>query len=257
MFRQDMRRILCSPYFWASILVAGCFFFYGTLEFPNDSLLYNFETTVGFGVTAYILPLLACFAFADSYCVERKEGYCYNMLIRKDKASYCLSKITAGALSGFLVVFLGLAVFSLLCLLWRRGGSVMVTEEVFNEVHGDENNLWGYLIRHGYSFLALLLMYVEHSLPGAIWPVMALAVSVFTRNRYIIYIVPPVYFLGMQLLCSNLELPYLNPLTITLHDNIYRFHMPGMGWGFLLGVIGIYIYVFGFIFWKGVHRSLK
>lgn len=257
MFRQDMRRILFSPYFWLSILVAGCFFFYGALGFPNDSLLYNFETTVNFGVTGYVLPLLACFAFADSYCVERKEGCCYNMLIRKDKASYCLSKITAGALSGFLVIFLGLAVFSIFCLVWRRGGLVFVTEEVFNEVHGNDNNLWGYLIRHGCSFLALLLMYVEHSLSGAVWPVMALAASVFTGNRYIIYIVPPVYFLGMQLICSNLKLIYLNPLIFTVHDHIYRDHMPGKGVGFLLGVIIIYLFVFGFIFWKGVHRSLK
>lgn len=252
-----MRKIIGSPYFWVSVLVAGGFFFYGVLAFPNDSLLYHFETTVGYGLTGYILPLLAGFAFADIYCVERREGCYYNMLIRRDKESYCMSKIAAGALSGFLVVFLGLAVFSVFCFVWRRGGLVLVTEDVINEVHGYDDNLLGYLIQHGYSFLALLIMYIEYSLPGAVWPVMALAVSVFTSNRYVIYIVPPVYFLGMQLVCHSLGLNYLNPQTFAMHDNIYRAHMPGMGWGFLVGMIGLYLFVFGFIFWKGVHRSLK
>ena len=76
MIRQEIRRVLLSPFFYISIaiLFAGSFFpaLYDISNHYDLSYLMD-STLAGYGTA--LMPILSTLAIADSYLIEEKDGY--------------------------------------------------------------------------------------------------------------------------------------------------------------------------------------
>lgn len=265
MLRQDIRKVILSPYFYISIVLVAIFLYIGSAGETTPDFLYLYWCARFAGMISYIMPMLAGLAVADIYCVERKNGYHYTMLIRSDKTTYCLSKIFVAALTGMLVTLLGVALYAIICMLTVDGPLQIATEQATYQQYvqnADENprrlldrlgvaqNWWGMLAFQ-------LVFFATYSM---IWPVMSLATAVFTNNRYIVIAFPVLFVNLMSTVTASLSGGWgqLNPIILSESGGSnYMNSLPADGLPFQIGMVALYILICGIIFRIGVGKHLK
>ena len=191
MFLARMKRLLGSGVFWgtvflfAAIMIAGAYEDIQSAGANSSSVLYLFLVTSSVGISHVLVPVLTIIPFAFFYAEELEKKAAYYSLIRCSKRSYYGSNIAAAVLSSMLVSAFALLVFVIVCLLSGAGSEFGGSEASFFE-----GSIYGSWLENGNGNWILplkLLAFVVYSAP---WGVLCLAVSVFSKNKYIIIAAP-------------------------------------------------------------------
>lgn len=167
------------------------------------------ETSYTMQTTLYylLLPILAALPFADSFFLDMKTGYIKNVFIRINKSRYYIAKYLSTFVAG------GIAVVVPLLL------NLALTASVFPSLVPEgstfmfgvyENNLGsGIFITHPYlyTFLYLALDFVFAGLLAGV----ALTISFFVSNRFIVVLSPFIGYLVFNALVSLTGNLVLNP----------------------------------------------
>lgn len=161
------------------------------------------------GMTLYhLLVCTVCiFPYAGSYCDHKQSGYLVSILNRISLSGYAVSSMVTCALSAFLCMMAGEALFiGGLCLMMP----VHVSDMEFYQ------GSWQSL-ENGWFGLFFLYRIVLRSLRAAFFAMISLVMSAYVRNKFFVMSVPMMtYFLtyyvisGLQLYAHLDFLGYLN-----------------------------------------------
>ena len=251
MFRADLRKILVSPLFYVCVLaLTACALSSAWYVMQETEELFYLATQgwgIGNGTVGVAIPLLSGIASAGSYCEERQGGFHYSVMVRGTRLRYCVSKVSAAVLGGFLMVFAAGLLFLPACMLLKKGDFVLAGE-AFRMVF--ERRWEMVLIEHGWPVLAWLSWLFSYCVAAAVWPALALCVSLFVRNRYVVMVSP---FLAEQLWGTLVIGIHRYSLSVTsLLPSI-----SGSGWRIRLGVAAVLCLAELAVFTLGVMRETR
>ena|GEM_PF-2446825 len=258
----DIKRALRFPILIAILVVILSFILdnYGDLlvAFENPerakeviSVFYYYFNAVSFGgmFTRYLFVLIAAVPFGAQYARERQSGMTVFLIHRSGQRNYCISKMLTAALTGGLALCLGSLIFVAgLSTRLQLIVPLNLTEFVWLPYCS--------LLSSGggvpYFAAALYLMF----LTGALWASVAMCVSAFTSDPYVVIASPfLISFLQMQF-SRLLKLPDTARLELLLCGRAQ--------WGsdsvslFLIGLVIALIWVgLTFIFYCRVKRRVQ
>jgi hypothetical protein len=195
---MQCRRALWSPVF----LVTVCIFtvvliLNGVGAFDESAAvayLFNYSMMQIGVLVICILPILP---FGISYAREYREKSVRFYCIRAGVSNYTSAKFIAVVLSGFLVVFLGLALFGLIlsiCFPLNKGSGGGGSFEV--------------LLAQNKVFLYLFCFSSCYALSGALFAGLAYWFSTWYDERYSVVILPYLFYMIIALITNIFNLPY-------------------------------------------------
>lgn len=254
MFRADFKKVLLSPLFYICILImeiCALSSAWYEMEYTNDLLFLATEGwQSGNAMVSIAIPLLSGMAFAGSYCEERQSGYHYIAMVRGSRLRYCVSKVSVAILSGFFMVLAAGVLFLVVCLVLKRGDLVLAGESS-QMLFADQ---WeSVFLEKGYPVFAWLSWLLCYCVAASVWPALALCVSLFVRNRYVVMVSP---FVAEQL---------WGTLVVGVRQTSLSYTMllprmmdgPYSGWGIRLGVAVVICLAELVIFTWGVMRETR
>jgi len=253
MIRQEIRRVLLSPFFYLSIAIftAGAFVpVVDGLPYSQD-IVYFFDI-VGLGYGKALTPILSTLTVADSYLIENQTGYHFAVMSRTTKWKYCLSKMGVAIFSGIAVVLIAkLIILAALVI-------------IVQYMHGDFNfgataEEWAggtsMLLMQGKPGLYVAQIIFYDCMYAAVFPGLSLAVSVFIRNKYIVMLFPFIYANVTAFVFTGLHWYYLTPMVLDSEGRASL--LPYEGLPYRIAVVLIYWTVSTFVFARGVRKQMK
>ena len=197
MLRAELYRAFWNRSFLLALVLGILLLGYGLFEYSegtdipgaNPFLCSAYDAVIWAqaGPVVLLVPLLAVLPFADSYALDRTQGYLRHVLVHSSYRRYFFAKFVANLLAGGLAVALPLLLLfacTNLIYLWgllpidqaRIGGAYL---------HGPLGSLYRIapdlyiLFRVGVGFIF-----------GATYATLGLAISSFVNNRYIVLATP-------------------------------------------------------------------
>jgi len=201
-------------------------------------------------VLLFAAPILCTFPYTTAFLGERESGEIRFFLPRTTKWRYTLKKIQSVAVSGGLVLVLGILV-SLLILFFAVGAREM-PKEVYEPTSYDV--MYGYqepvdvAITSGVRILTVTLRFF---LFGAFWSLIGAFCATAFRSRFLAYAAPFVFYYLLIILSERYlkDVFLLDPRKWVLGEG----HWPGGDWGILLffaEIIVLACMLFGFSIWR-------
>lgn len=167
------------------------------------------------GPHVLLAPLLAVLPFADSYALDRTQGYLRHVLIRVSRTRYFLAKFLANLLAGGLAIVLPyLAVFIYTSFAYPRGLAPVAQSRIpFDPLPGP----LGYLYRQAPDFYILFLIGLGFVF-GAAYATLGLAISSLINNRYLVLATPFLLYHIANFVLAVLGLEaWTPPVTLIAH----------------------------------------
>ncbi len=208
MIRADVRRAFSSFGFWATmagICIAGLLLGLENIATANlmqmNSLwpqhMMAMMLTITSDVFILLIPVLSTFAFSSAFIEEYSAGFTKYSLMRASKNDYSASKTLAVIASGGLPVLIGLAI--LILVFYISVPTIYNTGENYSEQY--------YMF-----FIELITLAVN----GALWSVVGSLSATVTKNRYIAFAFPFVFFYVLSVFQTRYypDLLLLNPTEI-------------------------------------------
>lgn len=149
---------------------------------------FSFETQMLF----FLMPILVAIPYADTYLLEKKNGYLKNVLLKVEKIQYLVVKfITVFVIAG-LVISIPLIINLLGTMLFLP--SVIPPAPETQQTPLFLTNMWQELY-YTHPFLYISSYIGLDFLYAGLFGVIALAVSVFIKNRFLVLITPFILYL--------------------------------------------------------------
>lgn len=243
MIRTNMKKILKSGVFWGSvtlfviIMVVGVYTDLLAAKGNQISVIYFYLVTNSVGIAHVLVPIITIIPFTFFYVEELDKKAVYYKLIRCSKKNYYVSNIVTSILSSVLVSVIALTVFFIICIVFGANFSADSVIEVYYE--GTYFEAW---IENEQIILLVVvnvIMFLLFSIP---WGLLSLAVSVLSKNKYIIIASPFIIFMGGSCIAEMMSLSMLHPGLMLLKGAILK--MPYGGIFYATG----YHMVFSFLF---------
>lgn len=134
----------------------------------------------------YLFVISACMCFSDAFVKDYNSGNIKNILIRSNSPSYAFSKYISCVVTSGISVVLGIIIFLFIGMA-IHGNMFPAHEVILNEY--DFGGLFS-LVSSGKYGLYFLFMFIQIFLRAAFWSGLALAVSAYMPNVYIVYGAP-------------------------------------------------------------------
>lgn len=245
MLKQEIRRVLHSPFFYISVLILVLADFPVMLdqfEISND-LVYLTNVGWGLGYGCGLIPLLCVLTTAESYLMEHRSGYRYASMSRTSKTRYAVTKMAVAIGTGAVIVLLSRLIFMGLVALivYRIHGQVFLgSMQAVDAFSGSS-----LLIMQRRFVLYLILVIGEDCLYGSIMPGIALLVSLVSKNRYIVMLSPYLYCEIMSMIFVTVQWFYVSPTVLPSERRAsllpygglpFRVFMALLYWGIEMGV---------------------
>ena len=214
MLKQEIRRVLHSPFFYVSIIIlvfADFPVMLDQFEMSNE-LTYLVDVGWGMGYGSVLYPLLCVLTTAESYLMEYRSGYRYSSMSRTSKTRYAVTKMAVAIGTGAAIAVLSRLLFLGLTALivYKIHGQGLVGGEDTIEAMSRTSLL---VIQRKYAQY-LMLFILEDSLYASILPGIALIVSLFVKNRYVVMLSSYIYCEGMDMIFITLQWYYGSPLVL-------------------------------------------
>lgn len=201
--RKEIIHAICSWRFATILVVSLALLFVGlSTRYSLDPIPpegwhpfhFNAYDAWRVSVDAYVLfaPLAATMLCADGYVREREQGFARLALMRMSHTKYIFLKLLTNLLAGGLAVALPLTLgFVYTLLIYKHGfppPSYIYT--------GNWTNIVGFLsgIYVTQPFLYVMIRIFLSFVFGATIATLGMAISPFTRNRYVVIVFPLVFF---------------------------------------------------------------
>ena len=168
---------------------------------------YFWNSAFGGMCREHLLPVFAAFPFAASLCYERKSKAVDYIVSREGKKRYCVTKYVVNAISGGMVIAIGTAIVLLLL----STVLPMTNSDLVDAVSTDLFHDW-LAVHHPmeYGMVEICLGFFR----GIIWSSIALLVSVYINDPFVVTISPYVGHYAFAQFCRLLQI-----------DNEYRLDM--------------------------------
>lgn len=197
MFKRELKEIVFSWQFVVAVLcVTFCMNFENWKDIPgygDVGILYLLDEPLCIGAGALFFSVFSAFPFTARYFAEQKGGYWRHVWIRTTKGKYIGKKIFLAAISGILVILIGIALYLMICVFRQKGGI-----EIGTGMGEQINEYWSRLFQKGREeqvFVEKLGAVVAY---GAMWPVLALAFSTIIKSQYVAMILPYVVEMALD-----------------------------------------------------------
>ena len=195
----DLKRAVTSWGFMVGILgVAGMMLMaIGGMETQNASVWYLMDLSIqGSGTTTLIFCILPVFAFGISYASEWMQKAERFWMVRTGVNLYVFSKVAISFLSGFLVVFIGIALFAILLLPFFPIHTFMYSDSPY-ELLADQNM----------EIIGMLLYMIHHGITGGLTSVCSMWFSSMIPDPFAAAAAPLVLYFFLFRITGRLPLP--------------------------------------------------
>ena len=188
-YRQELMRVFSSYKIYICIISYILVCVYMSYNFDTNSLkksvLERLVNIAGFNNMNKIPVLIASIPMATSFCDDISNNYFNSCIIRCGGRNYIISKFTTSYIISFLISFIGLSIYSVICGVKNGLGVHQVHEyRVFHDIaYGN------------YPVLAAISFIFLFSMVSAIYAVMGMALSSAVPNRFVA--VTSTFFINM------------------------------------------------------------
>lgn len=277
-FKIEMKKVFKGKLFWLVIAFAVVLTVLSAV-YELQSSKKDFDTLAGFGYnvmsatldntyvnTVYrdftsitpamfyrFIPLICVLAYGWSYSSDVRSGYIKSIITRTSKLKYLTSKYFATFISGGLVVLIPILVniLTLACFMPFR------MPNIYESIYYAELPAFAFAnLFYKAPALYMVIILIFHFILGGLFATFAMAVSMFTTNKYIVTLFPFVFSFLYSYVCSvflkNFFWGEMDPLyLINGLSNTYRVLE------YLILVYGIFlILTAGTIFFKGMKKDV-
>lgn len=219
----------------------------------SNNCVEFFNMTIYYSPLTLLIPFLGAIPFAAAYCEDVNSKYLIYVISRNGSAKrYTLIKLLSVWGSGFLVTFLPVILFVVVCVVYAK------PFEPHNFIQL-EGSVWFVFAPYAKGAFVITMQTLFLGCFSASCAVMALAASAYFPNPFFTWCFPLVFCYGANFLFEKLAIGILNP--------IFSYSPPTNGsFAFTLGFSGmIYMAVYHVVvalicvtlFYFGVQRSLS
>ena len=209
--QADLKRAFGSTGFWAGtagIVIAGIA---GGFDAASQATAGALNPTLGpaalqaaqmaliSDLFVLTVPILCTLAYAAAFVEETKSRFIYLYLPRAGRKGYLFSKISATALSGGAIVFLGAHIL------------LLVYAFAFRDYPGSGSE---YAMTYGTLLTHMALLFVN----GCLWALAGGIAAAATKNKYMAYACPFIFF---YVFTSFQKRYYGDLLLLSPHEWIY------------------------------------
>lgn len=277
-FKMEIKKVLKGKLFWLVIIFAVVLtvlsavyaiqlknrnfeilnkYGYNLLYAINDNTysntVYRDYTSITPAMFYRFIPLICVLAYGWSYSSDVRSGYIKSIITRTSKLKYLISKYFATFISGGLVVLIPILVniLTLACFMPFRMPSV------FDSIYYSELPAFAFAnLFYKAPALYMVIILIFHFILGGLFATFAMAVSMFTTNKYIVTLFPFVFSFLYSYVCSV----FLNNFFWGEMDPLYL--IDGLSGTYrvleyLILVYGVFlILTAGTIFFKGMKKDV-
>lgn len=178
----------------------------------TPTLLNMFMTSIYSGIITIILPIICILPIVNGLINENASGYGGIIMIRTGRKRYVTAKIISSVVSGIYSVFFSSVLYVLF--LYVVGFRIVLPNEKMADKGLFDGSVYWTLIEKNLPWLCLLLIIVIFSMTTISWSVIAFMASMYTKNKYILIVIPFLIEKLLIFVCYPFnELYYVNPLT--------------------------------------------
>ena len=254
--RIDLRRAIWSGGFLiaivATVVVQAQAVFEEYLKTKGD-VLYYLSLTLQTGKMQVLMPSIASLCFSGVFFQDYHDGFFVYEQIRGNVNTYLLSKAVACWISAFLAVVLGMCIF-IFCIALKFP---LLSDASYVNMNAYQTDSFGELLAHHHYIAFIAIRILTRGISAGAWAVVALAVSPFCRERFILHSAPFLlsYFSSWILTRAGFRLTFLK-LDTGYTSGAYQMHTVGQATWVILLVYGITT-ILGFaIFSFGAKRRM-
>ncbi len=157
--------------------------------------LYNEAVTVE-NYMQTLIPILVSTVFSTAFLDDLHSEFYRFQLMRCTRVQYCGAKLSACALSAFLSMWLGIALF---LLTMKSRFPLLISEDIARSYESAYILNGGLLLQKGCPLAYLMMAVSLRSIAMIFWPLCAIAVSAYIPNRFVVLGMPWLldYAIGM------------------------------------------------------------
>ncbi len=245
--KTDLKRAITSWGFIVGIIGMALMSFFGAFEQILPILQGDIKTVMeGFSIQTLLTslssdavlmatPILCAMPYTSAFLDEYKSGYLKEYLPRTTKKAYVSSKVIATALSGGLVLFVGVLItYGVFALLFTP---LEVVPEIPEEMKAIMEQQ-GLDVSSQLTFTTFISKAFIFFLCGTLWALVGAFFASFTLNKYMAYASPFIVYYVLIILCERYftDIYMLNPKEWILQANFWAG-----------GVFGVMLFVFEII----------
>lgn len=207
----------------AIIITFSCLFIGGYEPLflsSNSDFAYSFFVSLCCGTSSILVilyPIISCVPYSTAYADECKSGYINYVFMRVSKRKYIIAKILSCSISGCVSIGIPVLVWLILCLI-SKGGNLSEYSIDTWVTHGKQ------IFTRSPLFYCILYA-INAAICGGIFAIIGLAISRFTKNKYLIHILPFVLYIFCAMffanICINLNPILLFDINTHAHSSIY------------------------------------
>ena len=207
--------------------------------------IYFYGLALGGGIFVLITGILPLFPFATSFATEWNNRATNFWMVRTGVRNYSVSKVLASGISGFLTTAIGLVVFTLL---------MRIRLPLF--VQSSTGDPYEYLLLVEMP-ISYLFFHITHiSLTAALFAVIALWVSTYLPNKFVVLAAPLVLYFIVHRFTTQLDIPeYLKAMNIV--EGMYNAGSPIATLLIKLGTVFIFCLLMGYGTVRQIRRRVQ
>ncbi|MEG0630814.1 MAG: hypothetical protein RSC60_06670 [Christensenellaceae bacterium] len=251
----DLKRSLTSWGFIVGIIGMALVAFFGAFEQILPILQGNMQQVMsGFSIQILLsslssdvvlmtMPILCAMPYTAAFLDEYKCGYLKEYLPRTTKKAYVQSKVLATAISGGLVLFVGIIITYVVFAL------IFTPIEVVPQIPKEMVNMPQTLdVSSQITFTTFISKAFVFFLCGMLWSLVGAFFASFTLNKYMAYASPFIIYYVLIILCERYftEIYMLNPKEWIVQANFWAG-----------GVFGVMLFLAELIIIVGIGYSLS
>jgi len=167
----------------------------------------------------FVFPLCAAIPYGLSLYQERRSGYMGQMVLRETRARYLLNKYVAVFLSGGLVIAVPVVLNIMIIALYFPAHAPDLNYDIYTTVKAFS---FGSKLYYEIPWLYLMIRVAVIFWYGGVAATVSMAVTFFSRNRFVILFTPMLFFLLLNYSYTLFQVPYeISPLRFLGSGNVY------------------------------------
>lgn len=204
-FKSELKRAILSKNMAFAIFICIVSFFlnfdfiYSLFTYSVRGVTYFYNLSVYWGIISFLFLIIATIPFATSYLEDYSSGYYSSVKDKIGGFKYVITKFVVNFIAGGLVIFIPFVLFFLF-LLVLKGVSLRDLD------YATEVNI---SLRHIFEHSQvqyMLLNIILSSIAGATFSTVALAVSIYTKNKHLVMVFPFLCYIASAIILSDYNL---------------------------------------------------
>lgn len=194
----------------------------------NNLLLYNIGKYMRMLQT--IFPLIITIAFADAYLEDVKSGFIKNIITRYDKKKYLINRFLTNFIVSGLIISIPLIVNYMI---YASFIPSIEPKIFFSSPVLESRDFLPYIFFKWpllHMFIRIFLLFIY----GGTFSSIALAASIYFRNRYVITILPFIFYIGMDVII---------PMVLSYRYSPMMFLFNNIGYNYMFIVIPVMLII--------------